>query len=170
MRGKHGGFPDLPFFAFPIAEKYIYMIIPLIEPASHGNANTERQTLSQRARRHFHSRCQRSISVSLKPATQLSQGGQFFHREVAAFSQGGIEDGSGMSLAQDKPVAVRPLRILGAMTHDFEVKSSDDVSGRKRAAGMAAARCSYHGNDMAAQLLCHLLQLGGRQVEFSFCS
>jgi hypothetical protein len=64
-----------------------------------------------------------------------------------------------MPFAQDESVAVRPLRVLWVVAHDFKVQSSDDVSGRKRAAGMAAAGCGYHGDDMTAQLLGHLLQL-----------
>jgi hypothetical protein len=57
-----------------------------------------------------------------------------------------------MALAQDKTVAVGPVRVSRIVTHDAEIQRCDYVGRRQRSAGMAAARGRDHADDVPPQL------------------
>ena len=67
--------------------------------------------------------------MPLQAGAGLSQGGQPLEGEIASFCQGGVKDRGGMALAQDKTVAVGPVRVSRIVPHDTEIERSDYISG-----------------------------------------
>lgn len=56
-----------------------------------------------------------------KPAAVLIMGLQLIHFKEARFRQRRINCRTGMTLAQNKTVALRPIRLFRTKVHDFRI-------------------------------------------------
>ena len=78
------------------------------------------------------------VGVALQVAVNAPEGLQVLHREEAPLGQSGVQAGSGVTLAEDEPVPVRVLGVLGVYTQFVKIKIGKEIRCGQAAAGVAA--------------------------------
>ena len=86
------------------------------------------------------------MTVQLAPVLEV------FQREETTPGQCSIQQRRGMPLAEDEPVAVRPVGILGINTQAREEQRRHDLGGRERAARMTGSAAVDHFQAVDPQL------------------
>ena len=74
-------------------------------------------------------------------------------REKAEFCEDSIEASAPVALAQNKAIALRPLRMAGIHSQHASIENSQQVGHRERSAHMSALRTVSHADDVASNLL-----------------
>jgi hypothetical protein len=72
-------------------------------------------------------------------------------REVPGLGQGGIVDRSGVPLRKNELVAVLPVGLVGAVSHNLEEQRGDDVRVGERTARMTGLGGKRHFYDMSPE-------------------
>ena len=145
---EHGGFPDLAFLDFAVAQHHIDAGRAAVHPQREAHAQREGEAVAERTGGGLEHGEEAHVRVALVDGAELAQGVQLVFGAVARFGQRGVEHRRGMALGKDEAVAVGPLGVGRIVPHGIEIERSDDIGGGERAARMAGARGSRHLNDV----------------------
>ena len=92
--------------------------------------------------------------MALQDSVELTELIKLFPSEESAFTKGTVKGGSGMTLGENKPVAVGIFVILGVDVHYIEIKRNHRLGAGKRSARMTRACRGSHGDDVSSHLPC----------------
>src|SRR3990172_2218175 len=148
VAGGHRRLPGLAFFAVAVAEHAVHAVVAPVQPPGQRLADSEGETHPQRPGGHLDAGRVLHHGVPLQAAAQLAERQQFVRGEVAGFGHGAVDEWCGVTLADDEPVAVRPLGVAGIVPHQAEVEGGQDLNGRERAGGVAGLRLQRHADDV----------------------
>ena len=135
---EHHGLPDLALLDLAVAQQGIdpEVLVPVL--AALGHAAGAGNALAQGAGGHIHTGHMVHVGVALQVAVNAPEGLQVLHREEAPLGQSGVQARCGVALAENEPVPVRVLGVLGVYTQFVKIKIGKEIRCGQAAAGMAA--------------------------------
>ena len=122
VSGEHSRLPYLPLLGFAVAEHRIYAVAVARDLCGECHSACCGEAETERAGRHINTGCALHIGVALEIAVYAAEGLKILTREVSSLRKCCIESGSGVSLGEDKAVAIRLLRVAGINIHLLKVK------------------------------------------------
>ena len=154
-RGIHGSFPNLAFLLLAITHEDEDEVLVAIETLSLGGANSNRETLTKRARGDADARQAFSRGrMALKTGAKTTEGSQLANGEIATTRQDAVEHRTDMAVGKEKHILAVAVHaeIGGVDLHLIEIKRCDNVSCAQRTARVARLAAMHHTNDVAAHL------------------
>ena len=98
--------------------------------------------------------------MALEDAPQLAQAEVLHLRlKVASLIERRVVDRAGMTLGEDKPVAVFPVRVLRVDVHHIKKQGSDNIRNGQGRTGMSVLAFIDHPHGLKAELLSDLPEL-----------
>ena len=107
--------------------------------APEGDPQSDREALAERAGRRLEARQAGHVRVALEPAVARVERGELLDREVAAQRHRHVQADGRVALREDEPVALGPVRLVGADAQDPEEEGEEHVHRRQRPADVAGA-------------------------------
>ena len=129
--GEHQRLPDLALLALAVPDQGIDSVPAAVQPGGKRHAAGGRDTLPQRAGGHIHARDMLHIRVPLQEGINPAQVCQLRHREISPQSQRRVQCGGGVSLGEDKAVALRPRGVCGVYAHLGEIQVGQNIGNRQ---------------------------------------
>ncbi len=133
------GFPIRALDWFAVAHQHIGAMVKLVHIfGAQRDADADRRALSQWSGGHV-DKGEAGCGMPFQVWMQRPQFQQLFFGEEPGLGPGGIEEGSGMALREDEPVAIGSFLILRIVPHDWEKEGGNDVGGGAAARRMPTA-------------------------------
>ena len=148
MGGGGRRLPRLTLLAVAVGEQAedLCRRIEPVEPQGEADADTHRQALAERAGGDLDAGGAGHVGVSLQRRPDLAQTHQLLQREVPVVSERGVLDRRRVPLAEDEPVALGPLRILGIVP-EHPVLARDKVCYVGQPVAVVVAQDRYIAKD-----------------------
>ena len=136
---QHGGLPDLPLLALPVADDRIDADGAAVQLSRHRHAHGGREPLPEAARRHIDARRAVHIAVAREVGVRTVEGVQPVEPEIAPERQRRVERRAAVPLGEDEAVAVGLLRVRRVDVHHVEIEHREDLGQREAAPDVAHA-------------------------------
>ena len=160
IRGLVEGFPDRTFGHLAIAEQDPQAIGKFVQVlAVESHADADGQALAEGAGGHVDIGQHPGIGMALQRTTELAQAHQFLVGDRPGRLEQGVEQGTGMTLAEDEAVIVRMMRLGPVEAKVIRQKDRHEVRRGHAGRRMARPRCRGAPNTIDTELPCQFLQV-----------
>ena len=132
-------FPNLPFFAFAVAQHQKGIVVMLLAAVPPGNPQRGRHALPERTSGHIDARREVPVTMAGQAGAGLVDGRDFLHGEEAAHGKRRVQRGAAVPFGDHQPVAPVPFRVLRVVLHYPAVKHRHQVGHAHGTADMPRA-------------------------------
>lgn len=155
---RHSCLPNLALVQFAVTQQGVDIQVLAVQFGCRRHTAGHRQALAQRAGGIIDALDLQTVHVLGQAAAVLVQLLEPFAVDKAQIGKNHIQGRAGVALAEDEPVPVGPVGLLGTGPHNVIVQCGQNLNGRQRTAKMAAAGTVDGLKGFAPQFLCFFVQ------------